>query len=210
MKVSQHISMTVSKTGTRSLRKFWFPLFLVFAVLGLTACYYPTPQRVVVVKSVPNSGVAPARAPMAPVYFYPKKGQTPEQQDRDRYECHNWAIGQTGFDPNTAALPPEQRVRVVPVPAPGHDTAVLGVGGAVLGAIIGGPRHALGGALIGGATGALAGAVSDSARQESAQQAESAYNSRYNQAREARLAGRAQDFRRAMSACLEGRDYTVQ
>ncbi len=30
---------------------------------------------------------------------YPKNGQTSEQQAADRYECHRWAKGQTGFDP---------------------------------------------------------------------------------------------------------------
>jgi hypothetical protein len=29
----------------------------------------------------------------------PKNGQTQEQQGKDTYECHRWAVGQTGFDP---------------------------------------------------------------------------------------------------------------
>jgi hypothetical protein len=40
-------------------------------------------------------------APPAPdVFIYPKNGQTPDQQSRDRYECHRWASGETGFDPS--------------------------------------------------------------------------------------------------------------
>jgi hypothetical protein len=31
--------------------------------------------------------------------IYPKNGQTKEQQAADQFECHNWARGQTGFDP---------------------------------------------------------------------------------------------------------------
>jgi hypothetical protein len=31
--------------------------------------------------------------------IYPKNGQTSDQQAADRYECHSWAKGQTGFDP---------------------------------------------------------------------------------------------------------------
>ena len=182
--------------------------FLAF--LGLAACYYPAPyHRVVVTRPAPDYSVRASVAPVAPIFFYPKAGQTPAQQDRDRYECYNWAVNQTGFDPSLASTPPEQRVIVTPVPAPGHDTAVLGVGGAIVGALIGGPRHALGGALIGGAAGALTGAASDSARQESARQAEAAINSRRDQAREFQFTGKATDFRRAMSACLEGRGYTV-
>jgi len=30
---------------------------------------------------------------------YPKNGQSADQQAADRYECHSWAKGQTGFDP---------------------------------------------------------------------------------------------------------------
>ena len=34
--------------------------------------------------------------------IYPKNGQTKEQQAADQFECHNWAKGQTGFDPTQA------------------------------------------------------------------------------------------------------------
>ena len=30
---------------------------------------------------------------------YPKEGQSKEQQAADKFECHTWAKGQTGFDP---------------------------------------------------------------------------------------------------------------
>lgn len=33
-------------------------------------------------------------------YVYPKKGQSADQQAKDRYECHRWAVDQTGFDPS--------------------------------------------------------------------------------------------------------------
>jgi hypothetical protein len=33
------------------------------------------------------------------VYAYPKNGQSEEQQATDRYECHKWAVAQSGFDP---------------------------------------------------------------------------------------------------------------
>jgi hypothetical protein len=52
----------------------------------------------------PNA--TPQAAPAAPAadnfYIYPRNGQTQEQQAADRYECHNWAKGQTGFDPSQA------------------------------------------------------------------------------------------------------------
>jgi hypothetical protein len=41
----------------------------------------------------------PADAPQDDLMIYPKNGQTKEQQAADQFECHNWAKGQTGFDP---------------------------------------------------------------------------------------------------------------
>jgi hypothetical protein len=34
------------------------------------------------------------------LFAYPKGGQSPEQQARDREECRTWAVSQTGFDPS--------------------------------------------------------------------------------------------------------------
>jgi hypothetical protein len=43
---------------------------------------------------------APAQAaPQTDLIVYPKNGQSSDQQAADRYDCHNWAKGQTGFDP---------------------------------------------------------------------------------------------------------------
>ncbi len=95
------------------------------------------------------------------------------------------------------------------MPPPGHDTATGAIAGAVLGALIGGHRHAVGGALIGASGGAMVGAASDAARVEAARQQEEAYAAR-DRAREAQLDQKAYGFRRAMSACLEGRGYSVR
>ena len=178
---------------------------LVPAILTLTACY-PAPYR-----TVPASAPAVERTsvPMTQVYFYPKAGQTADQQSRDHYECYNWAVTQTGFDPGQSAIPTEQRVRVVPMPPPGYDTAAMAIAGAVLGALIGGHRHAAEGAVIGAAGGAMVGAASDSARVEAARRQEDAYAAQ-GRVRESQLAEKALGFRRAMSACLEGRGYSVR
>jgi uncharacterized protein DUF6515 len=42
---------------------------------------------------------AAAAAAQNDLFIYPKNGQSEEQQGRDRYECHSWASGQSGFDP---------------------------------------------------------------------------------------------------------------
>jgi hypothetical protein len=180
-------------------------LVITLSALVISGCY-PEPYRVVPQAMPGETAVAPI--PSTQVYFYPKMGQTAEQQSRDHYDCYNWAIQQTGFDPGQSAIPTDQRVRVVPMPPPGYDTAALAVAGAVLGALIGGPRHALGGALIGASSGAVIGAASDSARMESARQQEEAYARA--RARDPRLDEKTSGFRRAMSACLEGRGYSVR
>jgi outer membrane lipoprotein SlyB len=186
----------------RWLSRAGLRLLLFLLILALVACYPATYREV-------PSASSTARVPVTQVYFYPKEGQTTEQQSRDHYECYNWAVQQTGFDPSQSSIPPEQRVKVVPMPPPGHDTAVLAIAGAVLGALIAGPRHAGAGALIGAGSGAVVGAASDVSRQQQAQQMEEAYVNR-DQALDARYEGKASDFRRAMSACLEGRGYSVQ
>lgn len=37
------------------------------------------------------------------LYVYPKNGQSEQQTESDRYQCHEWAVGQTGFDPTNPA-----------------------------------------------------------------------------------------------------------
>ena len=195
--------MTTGKhVPKRWLSRAILRLLLFLLILALTACYPAT------YREIPSASPAP-RAPLTQVYFYPKEGQTTEQQSRDHYECYNWAVQQTGLDPSQSSIPPERRVKVVPMPPPGHDTAILAIAGAVLGALIAGPRHAGAGALIGAGSGAVVGATSDVSRQQQARQMEEAYANR-DQALDARYDGEARNFRRAMSACLEGRGYSVQ
>jgi opacity protein-like surface antigen len=60
------------------------------------------------------SGAVPTTAPGG-LLITPKNGQTSEQQSADRYECHSWAIKQSGVDPTVAAAgvsPSEQTSRL--------------------------------------------------------------------------------------------------
>ncbi len=44
---------------------------------------------------------------------YPKNGQNDQQLSTDRYECHHWAVGQSGFDPTqgySASATPQKRL----------------------------------------------------------------------------------------------------
>jgi hypothetical protein len=38
------------------------------------------------------------------LFVYPRQGQPAAQQASDEYDCHRWAVGQTGFDPTAAAV----------------------------------------------------------------------------------------------------------
>jgi len=149
----------------------------------------------------------PVGPPNTTVYLYPTRNQSSEQQDRDKYECHNWAVQQSGFDPSAPTVPPHLRTVVVAGPAPGSGVAVGAVTGAAVGAAVSRPWEAGPGALIGAIAGAAIGGIAESAATEQAR-AQAAANA--NNARAAALEQQASGYRRAMSACLEGRGYDVR
>jgi hypothetical protein len=185
----------------------YFYLLLLLTALTLALCITaPLPVRAE--QNAGDNGGPQITYP-SQVFMYPRQGQSPMQQDRDHYECHIWAMGQTGFDPSVPPLPIRRPVRVEPVPPIGYDTFSLGFTGALLGAILGGYHHSGEGALIGGAIGAMTGVVSDSARAQAARRIE-ADRERRNRERDDQVDDRAAAYRRAMGACLEGRGYSVK
>jgi outer membrane lipoprotein SlyB len=178
---------------------------LVAACIGLAACASaPKHEKPVDVVNEP-----PPPRPSSQVLFYPTQGQTPDQQSRDRYECYTWAAKQTGFDPSQAQLAPHQRIEVVPAQKPGSDTATGAITGALLGAAVAGPYDAAAGAFVGAMAGAMMGAASDSSRQHEAARLQRHYDVQDAQ-HQANLEAQASNYRRAMTACLEGRGYTVK
>jgi opacity protein-like surface antigen len=46
---------------------------------------------------------APLSGLSDPSVITPKNGQSPQQMWNDRYECYQWAVAQSGFDPNRSA-----------------------------------------------------------------------------------------------------------
>lgn len=143
------------------------------------------------------------------IYFYPKLGQSPQQQDRDRYECYLWAVEQSGFDPSEPPLAPHQRIVVRPAQPEGQNTVLGALSGAIIGAAIGSPHDTGKGAVIGSMAGALIGAASDSAQQQEAEAMTRRYD-RLSAQKSAAIERKAQDYRRAMKACLDGRGYSVR
>jgi hypothetical protein len=153
---------------------------------------------------------APAPEPVSTqVYVYPTGGQSPEQLDRDRYECHMWSVREAGFDPSREHVAPHQRVEVVSMPPNGTSTVAGAATGAVVGAAVSSPHNAGGGAVVGAVAGAILGAAADASRQEQADRAEERIEQRQTRS-QVQFEQRASDYRRAISACLEGRGYTVK
>jgi hypothetical protein len=123
-----------------------------------------------------------------------QRGQSLEQARRDRYECHNWAVGQTGDSPIAAP------VAAAVAAAEKQEKRRERVGRALVGAAIGGTVGSLFGdwhdageeILAGAAIGAGIGAATAGAGRKESTEPEG-----------------PSDYLRALTACLEGRGYSV-
>jgi hypothetical protein len=76
----------------------------------IAAPYYEPPPAVVL-EQPPEHPASSIQPPADKFFVYPRKGQSEEQQARDRYECHLWAVDQIGWDPTqtTADVPEAQK-----------------------------------------------------------------------------------------------------
>ncbi len=128
--------------------------------------------------------------------FYPAKGQSPQQQNRDLGECQVWAQQTTGINP--AALAQGPAAPAPSGPAVGGGQRVVGaLGGAIIGEVAGG--HGGEGAVIGAMVGGARARKDQAAQQQAAQQqAQAAHANQVN------------TYNRAVGACMEGRGYTVK
>jgi hypothetical protein len=88
---------------------WWAPWAVYGGAAVLSPYYYPyyySPYY------APPVVVGPEKAPVfvqsAPsvlpstdgrIFVYPRKDQSKELQEKDRYECHRWCVSQTGYDP---------------------------------------------------------------------------------------------------------------
>ncbi|SLM49068.1 conserved exported protein of unknown function [Nitrospira japonica] len=129
------------------------------------------------------------------VFVYPSKGQSKDQQEQDEFACYKWSKEQTGFDPTQTvqqAAPPQQHGQVV------HGAARGAALGAVGGAIAGDAGK---GAAIGAAVGGTGGAMRRRRQARETEMAQQQAEQKY----EASVAG----YKRAFTACMTGRGYTV-
>ncbi len=128
----------------------------------------------------------------AQLMIYPMKGQSNEQLSKDRYECHLWAVQQSGFDPTNA-----QTVQQAPQSQQGGQVIRGGARGAAMGAAVGAIAGDAGkGAAIGATAGGIRGAFK---RHDQNHAASQSYQTAPGQ----------DAYDHAIKACLGGRSYSV-
>jgi outer membrane lipoprotein SlyB len=184
-----------------------------FSAGGMGAPYQPPPPPMPAPPPAPAT-FAPAPPP-AQTYFYPTKGQSPQQEQSDKGQCYAWAVKQTGFDPANprvaAPSPPPQQFGQPQAPQGGLFRGAFG--GAALGAVggaIGG--NAGEGAAIGAGVGALFGGIRRmrwAEEQQQQQQQMQMQQQRYMEQQQSTLANGRANYDRAFSACMSGRGYTA-
>ena len=130
------------------------------------------------------------------LYVYPQKNQNATQQLTDEQQCYNNAKTQTGYDPNattTAAKSKNQKS------GGDHDVAKGAARGAVVSGATGGDAAA------GARRGAIIGGIKskrEKKKEDEAQTQADAKKTAQNQ--------KLDDFKRATTACLEARGYSVR
>jgi hypothetical protein len=90
-------------------REVWIGGALLFLAAGSYYAYQESTQDYVVVEPP----VQPQPEPVSNGYdvvAYPANGQSPEQVNQDGYECYQYAVQQSGFDPRTATYQPDPSV----------------------------------------------------------------------------------------------------
>ena len=133
----------------------------------------------------------------AQVVIYPAKGQSAQQQSKDKFECQEWATQQTGFDPLNV---PSGSTTVY---APRGQVVRGGTRGAALGAVGG---AVAGNAAKGAAAGAAVGATHGAMKRADARRTADAQAQQLQQS----AAQQRGNWDKHVSACMEGRGYTVK
>ena len=147
------------------------------------------------------------------VYVFPAKGQSTEQQQKDESDCYTWAVQQSGYDPINPTKVQAQQVQGNAAASTVGGSAGGAAVGAAIGAVCGdaGKGAAIGaicgdagkGAAVGAVAGALRGRRARVVGQHMEQGAANEEAAQQNQ-------GMENNFKKAFSACLEGKGYTVK
>jgi Glycine-zipper domain len=201
------------------------------------AAQSPTAQAPAGAPGQPTSTAAQPGAPPAPtgpvpsfsaankvgLYAYPGKGQSHDQQLVDELDCYNSGQQQTNINPDTPAPQPPSSADIQAAQAQAADAAPQQKGGRAKGAA----RGAVGGAVVGGVvgdagTGAAVGATvgtvrggrqqrksNEAAKDQASAQAGSQVEQQYRNDKAA-YDQHMNTFKRAFSACMEARGYSVK
>ena len=77
----------------------WIGAIPYYYAGGVYYTWAPDSYGYVVTEPPPESDITDTQTGADQLFIYPKQGQSEEQQAKDRYECHRWAVEQTAFDP---------------------------------------------------------------------------------------------------------------
>lgn len=148
------------------------------------------------------------------VYVFPKEGQTESDQSKAEADCYSWATQNTGSDPFD--LEKQQAYNQQQAAAAQQQAQQAGQGMGAQGAL----RGAAAGALIGeianddagggAAWGAAAGLIRGRRQARQQQQQAEAQVDQYEAQTQQATATQIQNFKKAFSVCLEGKDYLVK
>ena len=155
------------------------------------------------------------------LHAFPARNQSQEQQQNDEFACYKWAKQDTAFDPlaaltaaqssgNSPANSPAPPAAGVPPGAPAKGAARGAAAGAAIGAIAGDAGQ---GAAIGAAGGGIRGKMAQKRAQAEAQQrAQQQAQQQTQQQAQARAQAQAglEDFKKAYSACMDAKGYSVK
>jgi YMGG-like Gly-zipper len=134
------------------------------------------------------------------LHAFPAKDQTPQQRQTDESACYGWAKQDSGFDPIAAGSNAVASGYSAPPADSGVRSAAAGAaGGAATGAIAG---NAGKGAAIGATAGGIRGRMVQRRAQAEAQQ--------QAQAKSQTQKTGLENFKRAFSACMEAKGYSIK
>ncbi len=176
--------------------KLIFLAVIIFGGFGVIDIKGQTATEPAVPATPPTTSIAKGLG----LYIFPTKDQDQKTQDADEIACYKWAMEQTGVDPIN---PPQ-------VQAKQADTSLDGsaVGGAARGAAAGAAIGAIAGdAGKGAAIGAVAGGLRGRRSRKVGDHVEQQQNNEAAAAKEKEL---MDNFKKAYSACMEGKGYTVK
>ncbi|WP_228527728.1 glycine zipper domain-containing protein [Pararhodonellum marinum] len=170
-------------------------------LLGFVMCLNPGFAQVPTMQALPDTSKITYNqiSQSLGLFVFPSKNQSQGKQKQDEFECYKWAMDQSGIDPQN--IP---KIEVEESTGPTGGAVVGAAGGAAAGAAIGAIAGDTGkGAAIGATLGALRG-------RRAGQQAQAQYNQKAHSEAAAQESAMLDKFKKAFSACMEGKGYTIK